>query len=343
MVESTNQDDDRPVEPVDREEAETATIEKDGDSDASEADAEGLADDEHTIDEEGVLESGTDEEGASDKPIAGKPSFWKQYRLGIGFAVLAVLVVVAVSQVRWYMNWSAQIALERRDTKSAIWWIQTAKRILPNDHWKTEFLLARIFRRQNNIEQMEAHLRRAYELPGADILAIDREQTLAQAQNGQINAVGGDEMLRRLFLNHRGDAAEIANAFVHGYLRNRDYNRAQVLLNNWINGFGRLDPEAYLLRAKLYKELQRWNEAEKDLRQVLASNAKHYIAAWELGDVLRTRKQTDEALSYFELACSQDSPVKEEARVAKAHCRRRSDSKRYAQSDGVLLFRFQRG
>ena len=213
MVESTNSEEDR-LEGEDG--PDTATIDPQESSDAEAADA--TIDAATSADSDPSEGSEKDEAELSPLPPPG-PGFWKQYRLAMGLVLLLVLVLVACSQARWYMNWQAQYALEHRDHAAAIWWLQTSKRVHPSDHWKTEFLLARIFRRQNRLELMEEHLRRAHQLPGADILLLDREQMLAQAQNGQINQIGGDKVLQRLLINHRGDAAEIASAFVTVYLR----------------------------------------------------------------------------------------------------------------------------
>src|SRR5688572_24901195 len=87
----------------------------------------------------------------------------------------------------------ARGAIAARDYERARWWISTSQFLAP-DSGDAEFLLARIARHEDRLDEMRQHLRNAEKL-GIDRQRLRREEMLVLANQGQLDGV--EEELRR--------------------------------------------------------------------------------------------------------------------------------------------------
>jgi predicted Zn-dependent protease len=146
---------------------------------------------------------------------------------------------------------------------------------------------------------------------------IRREEWLAWAQSGQLREAGPH--LAQLLTDPGGDAAEICEAYVYGYMRTRQATRALQLLESWIADFPN-DPRPHLLRGRLRRQLEQLSLAEQDLRRALALAPDSPEIAIELADVLQRNRQPVEALGLF-LRTERDPRFRQRSRLGQARCR----------------------
>lgn len=196
-----------------------------------------------------------------------------------------------------YAKSQARYCIAHRDPQAALNWLQWCQRLDPSDA-EAEFLRARSYRKLGQLNSLRDHLAQAFKL-GYSVDRLEREQVLAQAQAGQL--AEAEPHLAGLLTDPQGDAAEICEAFVHGFYLNRRLADAFQLLIPWIADFP-ASPQPYYIRGHIQIGLQRYKQAEADLRKALELDPRHDATAFELADVLDQLHQPAAALPYFERA-----------------------------------------
>lgn len=191
-------------------------------------------------------------------------------------------------------SWAAE-ALSSQQIDEGLAWIEWSRRLGPHLA-ETEFLLARACRKQGQLDAMTRHLRRAASL-GAERERLRREEVLAAAQSGRLS--GRFDELDKLLLDDRGDGAEILEAYVNGLLIESDYQRAEYLLQSWIEAFPD-DPQPHYLKGRVHRHLRNFEAAEDAFRAALERDAEHHAAAYQMGTMFLERNRVDEAVSLLE-------------------------------------------
>lgn len=247
----------------------------------------------------------------------GKLNFGLRKRTWLLVTLLAILVILAVICRDWLAaipNAQARKCLARRDEQRALAWLRFSRR-LSDRNPETDFLLARVHRRQGETDLVHEHLLRAADL-GWPLEDVNREQWLALAQSGQMQAAGPH--LPELLQDPRGDAVEICEAYVIGYTKMHHLGAAARLLDVWIRDFPN-DPQAHFLRGVLHRDARLFDKAERDLRRALEVDRGHHAAALSLAEVLYEHKKTEQALAFFRRA-EQGADEKTAALIGQARC-----------------------
>jgi len=248
---------------------------------------------------------------------SAKPIRWRQ----------VVLLVLGICLVAggwcWYVRqpaWAALTALRNGDDDAAEQLVEVAGKRWPQTaYWKAEveFLRARLARHRGELRKMQEHLLAARDA-GFEYERLDREQTLAKAQLGEMR--GAERELANLLNDPRGDEQEICNAFIQGYVQIQQYEAARQLLTSWAGDFPE-DPRPLFLRGTVEMNSEMWKEAEADFRKALAVDPDHGQSAYHLASVLLTQKHPDKAMQYFRIA-AQDKALKLSALAGQGHCYR---------------------
>lgn len=242
----------------------------------------------------------------------------RRRKLLVGLLVV-LLVVLFTQRNRWATLPNAmarrQLAV-RRDAGDAAAeaWLQTSLRLSPRNA-ETQWLLARVARRQGRMSAVKEHLTLAQEY-GLARERIEREQWLALAQDGQMRAA--EPHLSELLLKPDGDEQEILNAYVIGYLKAQSLGKAKQLLDAWAKDFPNT-AEPHFLRGVIEQDATSWGPAIEHFQTALAADPKHPRAALHLAHCLLSMKRHQEALTYFERA-SQLPAAEREAKVGMAQC-----------------------
>jgi predicted Zn-dependent protease len=221
---------------------------------------------------------------------------------------LLALMLVALWQRERFASISdhlAHRALARRDLPAAREWLQISKRISA-DAPQTEFLLGRLCRREGRMEEARQHLLRAKHL-GYDEKLVQREEWLALAQTGQMQVA--EKFLAELLRDPQGDGPEICEAFVIGYLRNREFQSALSLIGPWAQDYPR-DAQPLYWAGLIHREQLDVEQAEHDLRDALQRDAGHTAAALALAEILLEAKRADEAVAFFRQAREDQDPAR---------------------------------
>jgi len=234
-------------------------------------------------------------------PDAGVPPqrrlvHWRRRIIG-GLFCLVVLIGWLNGIPASLFKLQAQRQLQRGLPYQAQPWLMWAKRLNGTDA-ELEFLIARTCRIQGDMNSTRSHLERAWKL-GYPVAKLEREQTLAQAQSGQMQAA--EPALSALLVDPRGDVTDICEAFVTGYIRTYRLPQAERLLGVWLADLPR-QPRALILRAKMQMERFNWKPAEQDLRTVLVVVPEHAEAANLLAEVLLKQKQPGAGLQVLPVA-----------------------------------------
>ena len=253
------------------------------------------------------------------KPVrrSQKPIRWRQVIL------LVTLICLFAGGWCWYVRrpaWAAQEALRIGNDNEAEQLLKAAgKRWPQQESWKAEveFLRARLARHRGKLREMHQHLVAARDA-GYDLGKLNREQTLAKAQLGEMR--GAERELATLLNDPKGDEQEICNAFVQGYLQIQQYEAARQLLSSWASDFPE-DPRPLFLRGTVQMNAELWKEAEADFRKALSVEPGHAQSAYHLASVLLTQKHPDRAMKFFRVA-AQDKTLKLTALAGQGHCYR---------------------
>ncbi len=219
----------------------------------------------------------------------------------VGFLVVSLVLLIGQREyLSVFPNSRARGALRQRDLPGAQYWLRISERIAPGNAEK-EFLLARVCRREGDFEGMRQHLRKSLQA-GFPADTIQREEWLALAQSGKIQEA--ESYLGALTNEPRGDAPEICEAYVIGYLRNYRLQKAFELLAVWEADFPR-DPQPFFWRGQIRQEQRAWSEAAREFQETLRRDPHHTQAALDLADALIELKRPEDALRFYDLAAAQ--------------------------------------
>ena len=239
-------------------------------------------------------------------------------RLRAGWLLLAGLLAVLVWPGQGWLavvpRWQARRALSTRRPENAHQWLSVADYLAWDDP-ETEFLRARVFRKQGEFGKLREHLKRAQEL-GFAVDRLQRENWLALAQSGQLRKA--EPHLAALLTEPRGDESEICEAFVVGFFRNHRISDALQLLESWIADHPE-DPHPRYLRGKIWTEGQKFEQARQDFLRAWELDPTYFAAAYELAEILFAQNRHREAFSYYEL-CAVGCETKIEAQIGQAKC-----------------------
>jgi Tfp pilus assembly protein PilF len=218
--------------------------------------------------------------------------------------VWAVLLLTLIVVVAWFfgvpssfLKSQALRQLQRGNPDQARSWLTWAGKLNRADG-EVEFLTARSYRIQGDMNQARSHLKKAWHL-GFSVAKLEREQLLAMAQSGQLKEA--EPALPGMLADPRGDSADICEAFVTGYLKTYRLGKAEGLLTAWLADSPK-QPRALLLRAKMQIELVNWKSAEENLQRVMTEIPEHAEAADLLAGVLLKQKRPDEAQKILPVA-----------------------------------------
>jgi len=231
-----------------------------------------------------------------------------------GLGILLTIAAIAFVMRSEIVNSGARVNLSERRFDATMWWLELGNRLYANNA-ESEFLWARLSRKQANVQAMGEHLRNAEQL-GYSAERIEREKWLAFAQAGEMGEA--EPHLSELLRDQRGDGREICEAYVLGYLSAYRLHDANALLEAWIEGFPN-DAQAFYVRATVAQNSSDWKSAEQDLRQAIQHDPNHMPARLALGEVLLKAKRPDEAIEHFEFA-SADEKVRADATTGLAIC-----------------------
>lgn len=132
---------------------------------------------------------------------------------------LLIFLLLAVVTASWAAGWWGEVALGQarrnmtaRNEIMAENWLRVAGRLNAAAD-RIAFLEARLHRRRNDLESMEASLRRAV-AAGLELDFAERERALAAAQTGRLAEVA--DQLNRWMLSPGEDVADLADAMSLG-------------------------------------------------------------------------------------------------------------------------------
>ncbi len=243
--------------------------------------------------------------------------------LVIGIGLVAGWLAARPWLVRSHLA-SAEQATMRRDYSTALAELRAALRIAPKD--PAVFLgFCRIYRRLGQLERSQFFLSQA-EKWGAYPRRIQQESWLLAAQSGNLREA--EPHLGQLLLEAPELAADICEAFVIGYFANLRSAEAQRLLDAWEKDFPQdfqppfmrgyllhamalypeavaayeralaLAPENIAIRCRMaesLRELRRYEDAERVLREAPESAREHPELLSVLGDLLFVVGRIEEA------------------------------------------------
>lgn len=240
-------------------------------------------------------------------------------RLAIGIVLIGLLVWQRGRLIGEPIKTMVAQRLMERRFEEAIWWNDLGHSINSAD---PDFAVnqARIARRQGQMDKVSDALKLASEL-GAPVKVLEREQTLALAQSGQLEQV--QDQLSALLVDPDFDNTEVCEAFVLGYIRTARAPEAIPLLTGWISDED-TNPWPLLLRARCHKLMKLNQEAEDDFATVIKMAPKWNQAKLELGELLVELNRFDEAGTLLDGLVAEDNNTETDysvrLRIVQAEC-----------------------
>jgi len=229
-----------------------------------------------------------------------------------------VIVLVAITGL-WAVTvevalWRGSACLESRDHERALSWLRFADRI-SFERAELHFLLARAYRRLEQFDEVETHLRRAFEM-GWEVSQLEREQWLALAQTGQFDEV--NPHWATLFEAPGTDGPEISKAYVTASLAWFRIGDADRVLDAWTKDFPN-DPEPHFQRGRIAETMLSWSDAVKHFRRTVELDPVRGDARLGLGTALVKQGKIEESEEHLRLACEMQ-PDNVTARITYAQC-----------------------
>jgi tetratricopeptide (TPR) repeat protein len=181
---------------------------------------------------------------------------------------------------------------------------------------ETHFLLAQSYRRLGDAHQARRFLERAERL-GHPVRQIRREQRLTLAQAGRLSDV--EPYLIEMLEDPVGDAREVCEAFVNGYLRNYRMGDAMRMIEAWKGDFPG-DAQAWVAEAMIATHLLQWKETAQAYREALRLDPQREDIWLGLAEALVELHDYEEANELFLRVLVQDENHRQ-ALVGLARCR----------------------
>jgi tetratricopeptide (TPR) repeat protein len=199
----------------------------------------------------------------------------------------------------------AEQALRDRKAQLSLEWLSGVPSSTSQGH--KEFLTARAYRRLGEMNLVRDWLEAAHK-EGFPVEILEREQWLAMAQSGQMREA--EHHLRLLLQDPRDDGAEICEAYVSGYVRNHEVQRALPIVDAWQADFP-TDPLPHVIRAGRFREMESWNEAVIAYRKALELRPEDTQVRLQLAICLKTSLKLKEAEFEFQ-TCLKETPEDQE-------------------------------
>ncbi|NQT13785.1 MAG: tetratricopeptide repeat protein [Planctomycetes bacterium] len=247
----------------------------------------------------------------------------------IAAVLLAVLILFARPLLRQYRLTKARDCLRARQTEEALVWLKAIEATNPDDG-EVQFLMARALRRQGACDSIPEHLEKARKL-GVPSERLERERWLVLAQSGQLREA--ELHLDELLADPQGDAREICEAFVSGYLRAYRFGRASDLLRAWEADFPE-DPQPLFWRGRICQHLARDRQALALSREALDLAPDRVDLRLELATLLADRHEFEEAEEHFQ-RCAGKAPDNPDVLVGWGNCL--AESRQIDQSRALFL------
>jgi len=234
--------------------------------------------------------------------------------------VCGLLLIGALLAAPWcrteYNLWQARRALQARDAKVAINYLDSARRSDPA-RAETEFLLARANRRLGRMQDVQRHLSRAARLGWPPEL-VRREEWLALAQSGEV--MRAEPHLGELLRNQHDDGADICEAFVEGYFASFRFDRGMPLVEAWERDFP-ADPRPHIYRGMALEQQRLWDQAAEAYEHALSLEPDNCDCRLRLAGVLIESHEYDKAAAHLR-RCRSERPDDPEVACRLAECLR---------------------
>ncbi len=229
------------------------------------------------------------------------PAFpFRKWKLCIALTIAAAACLYPHVDRRIRLIFAEQ-ALRERDAATALGWLKG----VPDgkSQGQKEFLVARAYRRLGEMNQVRNQLEEAFK-QGFPVERLEREQWLAMAQSGQMR--DAEPYLRTLLQDPGEDGAEICEAYVSGYVRNREILRAMPIIDAWQADYPE-DPLPHVILAGRHREMDHWSEAIVSYRKALELSPEDSHTRLQLAICLKTALKLQEAELEFR-KCLEETP-----------------------------------
>jgi tetratricopeptide (TPR) repeat protein len=246
--------------------------------------------------------------------------------------LLICAAIVCVGVVVWLLTvevalWRGAANIEARRHDRALRWLETAERIAP-PRAELHFLLARCYRRLEEFDDVEDHLRQAHKLEW-DVNQLEREQWIALAQTGQYDAMSSH--WAELFEDVGSDGPEISRAYTTMCLALFRFQEANEVLAAWEKDFPE-DAEPLVMRGRLSETNLNWAGAVDHYREALRLDPQRQDAHFGLAKALVNLGQVEKAREILKSVVKQE-PENWEARLVLAQCLVKLDQLSEARSE----------
>ena len=219
--------------------------------------------------------------------------FRKLLLLGLCLVIVAGVVLVRPVTVE-YRIWQARRAWAKQDAETALAWLELAERLDPNRS-KTQFWMARVYRRLGQMDRAHERLTRASEL-GHPAQALRHDELLTLAQSGKI-PLAHPEVLA-LMMDPGADAPDLYEALVQGALQTFRLGDAMSLLEAW-EGDQAANSQPPFYRGLVLSHQDDWLGAVGSFRRALALAPERDDVRLHLARALRERYQYRQAIRHY--------------------------------------------
>ena len=208
----------------------------------------------------------------------------------------------------------AKNALVLNDARQASPWLDVATKLAP-DAPELHFLIARSARLNLDYDKMAKHLRLANS-GGYDREAIDKEQCLAFASLGELNA-SNEAKIKKWIARCGPDVADFVDAYANGLAATSRFEEATNVLEDYEILFPQ-DPLVNYRFGVMGEHAENHEIAEKEYLAAMKKDPKHVKSAWRLARMVSVRNRPEEALKI--LASFQNGPQEIAVKTFMASC-----------------------
>jgi tetratricopeptide (TPR) repeat protein len=242
----------------------------------------------------------------------------KRRWLALLCVAMIVVLPIAVIWTPWliaqYDLYRGRAELQRFQVDPALNWLKNGQRLDP-DNAEAHFLLARVYRRKGEFEDMAQHLEEARRL-GFPSRRIERERVLAVAQTGRVHEVQPN--LEGMLISPDDDGPEICASYVSGYCLSFDFDAASALLDAWSKDYPE-QPEPHYRRGHLWYSRNEWRNAVEAYSKCLELDPSRFKARLSLAQCLLKMSESEKAEPHFR-RCVKEAPDNLEAWMGWGSC-----------------------